>query len=313
MDSQKINRYRSSEQALFKAYQLDPKEEYIKLEKPVGLVRVQIIGKGEPLLFIHGAPNAGSTWAELVSFLPGYKCILVDRPGCGLSDPVSYKNFSARDLADLIVSVIDGVLKQFTIERIPVVASSFGGYLCLLYTLQQPKRISKLILEGCPAMVEGSILPPFMKIMLAPLLKQLIPMLPTTKSFFRVILKKLGHSYSVKNNLIPEVFVDWYVSLFNNTNTQSHDITMAGKAFHAGKMRPEFMLYDKEIEKITQPTLWLWGKDDPFGSIEVGERLQSKMKNSTIFIFDNSGHLPWLDKPEEHATQIKEFLNTSRK
>jgi pimeloyl-ACP methyl ester carboxylesterase len=309
MDSQKINRYRSSEQALFKAYQLDPKEEYIKLEKPGGRIRVQTIGNGEPLLFIHGAPNAGSTWAELVSFLPGYQCILVDRPGCGLSDPVSYKNFSAGDLADLIASVIDGVLNHFTIERVPVVASSFGGYLTLLYTLQQPKKISKLIQEGCPAMVEGSGLPPFMKIMLAPLLKELIPTLPTSKSFLRIILKKLGHSYSVKNKLIPEVFVDWYVSLFNNTSTQSHDISMAGKAFHAWKMRAEFMLYDKDIEKITQPTLWLWGKDDPFGSIEVGERLQSKMKNSSIFIFDNSGHLPWLDKPVEHAAKIKEFLN----
>jgi 2-hydroxy-6-oxonona-2,4-dienedioate hydrolase len=308
MDSQKINRYRSSENALFRAYHLEPKEERIRIENLGTLVRVQTIGTGVPLLFVHGAPNAGSTWAQLVSFLPGYKCILIDRPGCGLSDAISYKNISPRDIADIIVSVIDRVLDYFNIDKAPVISSSFGGYLVLLYTLQKPKRISKLIFEGCPAMVEGSGLPPFMKIMLAPVLNKVIPRLPTTKLLFKIILRKLGHGYSVAHRVIPEVFVDWYVSLFNNTDTQRNDISLAGKAFHAGNMKPEFILHDTSIENISQPTLWLWGRDDPFGGIEVGNRLKAKMKNASILVFNNSGHLPWIDGPEEHAKKINEFL-----
>ena len=311
MNSARINRYKSSEQMLFIAYQLEPKEEYIRLEKFGTLIRIQTIGIGEPLIFIHGAPNAGSTWAQLVSALPEYKCIVIDRPGCGLSESISYKNDSRADLTNIISSVIDSVLKHLNIERAPVVASSFAGYMVLLYALRNPGRIIKLILEGCPAMVEGSALPPFMKIMLAPVLIQLIPKLHTTKFVFRIILKKLGHGYSIKNNLIPQEFIDWYVSLFNNTETQGNDITMASAAFHSGKMKPEFILPDIDIEKIWQPTLWLWGEDDPFGGIEIGKRLNSKMKNSSIFIFDNSGHLPWIDKPEEHAKVIKEFLHNS--
>jgi 2-hydroxy-6-oxonona-2,4-dienedioate hydrolase len=308
MDAPKINRYKSSENALFRAYQLEPKEERIAIEKLGTFVRVQTIGNGAPLLFVHGAPNAGSTWAQLVSFLPGYKCILIDRPGCGLSAATSYKNISPKDVTDMIVSVIDGVFDYFNISRAPVIASSFGGYLTLLYTLQKPQRISKLVFEGCPAMVEGSRLPPFMKIMLAPVLKNIIPKLPTTKSFLKIVLRKLGHDYSVSHQLIPEVFLDWYVSLFNNTNTQRNDIYLAGKAFQAGNMKPEFILHDTVIENISQPTLWLWGKDDPFGGIEVGNRLKSKMKNASIFIFNNSGHLPWIDRPDEHAKKINEFL-----
>jgi pimeloyl-ACP methyl ester carboxylesterase len=157
-------------------------------------------------------------------------------------------------------------------------------------------------------MVEGSSLPPFMKIMMAPVFNKIIPKLPTTKSLFKIILGKLGHGYSVTNRIIPEVFVDWYVSLFNNTDTQSNDMSLASKSFHAGNMKPEFILHDTVIENISQPTLWLWGKNDPFGGIEVGKRLKSKMKNASIFIFNNSGHLPWIDRPEEHATKIKEFL-----
>lgn len=311
MDSGKINRYRSSENAVFRAYQLEPKEERIAIEKLGILVRVQSIGNGEPLLFVHGAPNSGSTWAQLVSFLPGYRCILIDRPGCGLSEAISYKNMSVNRLTEMIVSVIDGILNHFTIKNLPIIASSFGGYLVLLYTLQRPERVSKLILEGCPAMVEGSGLPQIMKLMLAPVLNRIIPKLPTTKSFFKIILRKLGHGYSVNNGLIPQVFIDWYISLFNNTDTQKNDISLASKAFYGGKMKAEFILHDTTIEKIQQPTLWLWGRDDPFGGIEVGNRLQSKMKSSSIFTFDHSGHLPWIDKPEVHAAKINEFLSAA--
>ena len=86
---------------------------------------------------------------------------------------------------------------------------------------------------------------------------------------------------------------------------------MASAAFHSGNMKPEFILHDIDIEKISQPTLWLWGEDDPFGGIEIGKRLNSKMKNSSISIFENSGHLPWIDKPGVHARVIKEFLGNS--
>ena len=310
MNSNKLNRYRSSENALFRAYGLDPQEEVITIKKLDSRVRVQTIGSGPPLLFVHGAPNSGSTWVQLLPFFPSYKCILLDRPGCGLSEPISYKNISGiDDVTEIIVSVIDGILDHFNIESASFVPSSFGGYLVLMYTLQRPKRVNKLIFEGCPAMVEGSHLPPFLKIILAPVLKQIIPKLPTTKSFFRVILRKLGHGYSVDHKLIPDVFVDWYVSLFNNTNTQANDMSFAGKGFRAGKMKREFILHDAAIEKVSQPTLWLWGMDDPFGGIEIGKRLNLIMKNSSIFILDNSGHLPWIDKPEIQAVKINEFLS----
>jgi 2-hydroxy-6-oxonona-2,4-dienedioate hydrolase len=308
MNTQKINRYRLSEKTFFNAYQLEPSEHHIKVEKLGINIRVLTVGSGQPLLFIHGAPTAGSIWVQLVSWIPEYQCIFFDRPGCGLSEAFSYKNLSRERLTDIIVSVIDSVLHHFQIENLPVVASSFGGYLAMLYTLQRPERFSKLILEGCPATVEGSGIPSLMKMMLAPGIRWLVPKLPTTKSLFKKIMKELGHGYSINHHLIPEIFIEWYVSLFNNTNTQKNDISLTSKVVHGGKYNPAFILHDHEIEKISRPTLWLWGKDDPFGGIEIGHRLHAKMKNSSIVSFDHSGHLPWVDKPESHATQIKKFV-----
>jgi len=37
-------------------------------------------------------------------------------------------------------------------------------------------------------------------------------------------------------------------------------------------------------------------------------RLNSVMKNSSIIAYENSGHLPLLDQPGEHAKEIINFL-----
>ena len=82
------------------------------------------------MLFLHGAPNAGSTWAEVVARLPDFRNLLVDRPGAGLSTPLPQPldRETAPQFADrFAVDVLDAL----EIERADVVASSFGGYLAL--------------------------------------------------------------------------------------------------------------------------------------------------------------------------------------
>lgn len=123
-----------------------------------------------------------------------------------------------------------------------------------------------------------------------------------------IFINQLGHSYAMDHNLIPETFIEWYKSLFNDTKTQESEVSMFKNIFQSGEIRPEFMVHDHEVETITQPTLWLWGKDDPFGGIEIGQRFHAKMKDSSFISFDNSGHLPWIDEPETHAIHIKSFL-----
>jgi pimeloyl-ACP methyl ester carboxylesterase len=308
MKSKKIKRYQLAEDALFRWYGLEREEHFISIERLGIQVRVQVLGNGNPLLLVHGGPNAGSTWANLASQLPDYRCFLLDRPGCGLSEPMKSTRWSKDLLTDLIVSTTDNVLDYFQLDRIPVVGSSFGGYWALNYTLQRPERVDQLILEGCPALVEGMAVPAFMKSMTAPILRWLIPKLPTSKSYSKKIMKDIGHTYSVENNLLPEVFIDWYVSLCNNTDTMKNEVAVLSKVLSGGKLHPEYVLPDHEIQKITKPTLWLWGEDDPFGGVEIGKRIHSQMKSSQFISFSNSGHLPWLDNPTEHAARIKEFI-----
>lgn len=306
----KTTSYISAESELFNSYQLARKEHFIKIEKYGIRVRVQTIGEGIPVLFIHGGPNAGSTWAQLVSLLPGYKCILLDRPGCGLSEAVNYKNISEKEFADMVVAVTDSILDFFQIYKINIVGSSFGGFWTFHYALQKPDRVEKIVIEGCPAMIEGMSIPKFMKMMATPFMRWLIPKLPTTKSYSKKIMKDIGHTFSINNNRISETFINWYVSLCNNTDTMKNDIAAIGQVLKKGEMNPDFIFYDSKLKNILHRVLILWGYEDTFGGKEIGLRLNSLLKGSSFIGYDNSGHLPWLDQPEQHAKEIRNFLGS---
>lgn len=309
MRGKKINSYRSAEKSLFETYGVQPEEHFIEVQQFRATIRALTIGSGPSLLFIHGAPAAGSLWMPLIGHLNGYKCIIIDRPGCGLSEKITYKDLSRNKLQSIIIAVIDSVLAYFRIGNIPIIASSFGSYLVMLYLMKKKSTISKLVFEGCPAMVEGCHVPGFMNPMLLPGLSWLIPRLPATKPIFHKIIRGLGHTFSLDHNLISEDFIKWYISLFNCTNTQINEISMVIKAVPAGKLNPEFMLDDEEIATISQPLLFLWAKDDPFGGVEIAQRLVDKNENFSLIQFENSGHLPWLDQPADHAKEISKFCN----
>jgi pimeloyl-ACP methyl ester carboxylesterase len=308
MKGQGNNRYRMSENDYHRAFHCYPEEHLIKVEKLGVTVRIQAVGKGQPVFFVHGGPADGNIWYQLIPFMNEYTCILLDRPGCGFSESISYKYLSRQGLTDIVVSVIDSVLQYLQFNEAVFVSSSFGNYLVMLYALQKPEHIRKIIFEGCPASVEGGEIPQFMKLMLMPGMNWIFQKIPMTKLFFRKILSEMGHNYAIHENLIPEIFVEWYISLINDTYTMKNELSLIGKAYPHGKINPQFILHDYEIEKINLPALWLWGRNDTFGNIEICRRLNSKMRNSRYLFLDKSGHLPWIDNPESNAVAIKEFI-----
>ena len=120
-------RYRASELKVWQTVGLSPTEQRVRLPCTGTSIRVQTVGDGEPVLFLHGGPNTGTTWAMLVPHMKGFRAHLVDRPGTGLSDDYVMRG----DLASVADRFVGEMLDGLGLERAHVVASSFGGYLAL--------------------------------------------------------------------------------------------------------------------------------------------------------------------------------------
>jgi len=300
--------YREAEGRLWQSVRIQPDEKMIPLASTGTRVRVQTVGEGPPVLFIHGGPNSGSTWAPIIEAFDGFRCFLVDRPGTGLSDPYpevpTPEQFN--ELSDRFVpDVLDGL----GLERGHVVASSLGGFMALRSAAARPDRFDRMVQMACPAMAPGMLVPQFMRLMSIKAFRRFTGLFPPSPKINDNILRQIGHGESLDAGRIPQEFMDWYLGLQRHTDTMEHDGNLIGMAASfRGGFDPTMKLTDRTLSSITTPTLFLWGEDDGFGGREVADAVVGPMPNADLEMIENAGHLPWLDFPTEVGSRTRTFL-----
>lgn len=297
-------RYRASEQKVWQTVGLSPTEQRVRLPCTGTSIRIQTVGDGEPVLFLHGGPNTGTTWAMLVPHMKGFRAHLVDRPGTGLSDDYVMRG----DLASVADRFVGEILDGLGLERAHVVASSFGGYLALRSAQATPKRFRRMVQMACPAMVPGMQTPKFMQMMRFRLVRWLVPKLPPTEKANDDIMRQIGHGASLDAKRIPKLFFDWYLDMQRYTNTMKNDLSMIGGALRGTAFDPALTLTPAVFGAVTTPTHFLWGSDDPFGGEDVARAVVANMPHATLEMLPNSGHLPWLDDPLNVGAKASAFL-----
>ena len=96
----------------------------VELSEPALRLRVVEVGSGRPVLFIPGTGGTGPYWAPLIRELPGIRCLLLDRPGWGLSSPIDYRSGAFGSLA---ATTLVKVLDALELDRVDIVGASIGG------------------------------------------------------------------------------------------------------------------------------------------------------------------------------------------
>jgi pimeloyl-ACP methyl ester carboxylesterase len=297
--------YREAESKLWTSVGLQPTETRVRLKSTNSAVRVQVVGEGPDVLFLHGGPNSGSTWAGMLEHFPGYRCYLLDRPGTGLSEDYSLAEGDLETVADAFVA---DTLDALELDSAHVVASSFGGYLALRSAAKTPERFQRMVQMACPAMAPGMKTPKFMKMMRFRFFRWLVPKLPPTQKANDDIMRQIGHGASIDSGKFPEVFSDWYLALQRYTNTMKNELTMIGTAVGKDGFDPSITIPDELLRSVSTPTHFLWGEDDGFGGADVANHLVEQMPNATVQMYPESGHLPWLDDPKTIAEATSAFL-----
>ena len=300
-------KYREVEGRLWASVGCAPTERFVQLPRIGVKVRVQEVGDGPPVLFVHGGPNSGSTWAPLVEHVEGFRCLLLDRPGTGLSERVDVERGEFTTFASRLVG---DTIEALGIERADVVASSLGGYCALWSASVEPERFGRMVQMACPALLPGQQLPKFMKAIMLPGVRKVIARLPPNKKAGESIMRQIGHGASIDKGILPEAHTDWYEALQRYTDTMRNDFDLIHSIGRKFSENPddELVLGADTLAKVTTPTHFIWGLDDTFGGRDVGEWTVEQLPNATIEFVANSGHLPWLDDPRTVAEATTAFL-----
>jgi pimeloyl-ACP methyl ester carboxylesterase len=297
-------RYREVEQQLWASVGISPTERRVPLACTGTTVRVQVVGDGPPVLFLHGAPNAGSTWAPIIPHFAGYRCLIVDRPGTGLSDDFRL----TRNIATVADWFVGDLLDALGEPRAHIVASSFGGFLALRSAAATPDRVDRMVQMSCPALAPGMTVPPFMRGLSNPFICWLAPKLPPSKGYNLRVLRDLGHGASLEAKRIPDLFHDWYLALQRHTPLMRNEIALIAAAISGKGIDQATALDANVLSRVQAPTLFLWGEADGFGGPGVARGVTAAMPSAALELFPDFGHLPWMDDPDPIGARTVAFL-----
>ncbi len=103
----------------------------------------EVYGEGQPLVLLHGAfMTIGLNWGALIpELMKTRKVIAIEMQGHGHS-PFSNRQLSLNNFA----ADVKGVLDLLKIDSADIAGYSMGGSIAYQFTVQNPKRVKKLVI-----------------------------------------------------------------------------------------------------------------------------------------------------------------------
>jgi 2-hydroxy-6-oxonona-2,4-dienedioate hydrolase len=302
--------YRDSERRLWEELGTTPQEHWIHLVRNDVDVRVLEIGDGPPVVFVHGGPGvAGAVWAGVAARLPEFRCLLVDRPGTGLSavQPLVDAAAVRRQAQEMLVDVLDAL----DLESAHVVGSSHGSYIALLSAAAHPDRIDRTVHFGCPGFVEGMRFTGGDRFALLPGVGRIVGAFPVTDKSLRQTLRRLGHSAILENGGLSDGTVDWMLGLQRHTDTMRNELTVMTSMGTFWKGFDSLLEVSRAtLEGVRSPSLFVWGENDVYGDESVARGVVDAMPEAELVMAPGAGHLSWIDDLEGSTALTRRHLLT---
>jgi pimeloyl-ACP methyl ester carboxylesterase len=260
-------------------------------------IHVQSVGRGSPILLIHGMSGSTFSWRRAVPFLAEHhRVVMVDLKGHGMSEKPENEHYSIFDQAELVGSVIE----QLDLRHLTVVGHSLGGMVTLAMQLEgKPDllaRIDRIALLSTPS--SNGAVPSFLTLVQQPQLAEFAvwatPPVLQAKAAYAVVLPR-------------------------GTGVSPYDVGMIAKPYYetgakhallqTGKRLKELLTSDvaERIKTIRTRALVLSCSDDEVVTLASAEQLHRDLRNSKLLILDGCAHAPAFMRPQETAAALHEF------
>ena len=248
---------------------------------------------GPPVVLVHGFSVPYFIWDPTFEFLAesGFRVLRYDLFGRGYSDRPQ-----VRYDIDLFCKQLRELLDTLAFDHINLMGLSMGGPITASYTVRYPHIVQKLILVD-PA---GAF-----PVTISRLIKAL-----TTPGFGELALGLFG-----RRQLLKDVESDFYDPAHIKAFVEKYMLQMKYKGFmrailssvRSGMLGNFSSTYQK-IGEQGLPTLLLWGKDDKTVPFAHSEKILGAIPQAEFHAFDDCGHIPHYEKPDELNPRLLEFL-----
>ena len=262
----------------------------------------EVHGSGNPVLVLHGLGATHYSWRYLVGPLSESRSVyLFDLKGHGKSKAPNDGRYSLEEQADILWSFI----RDFDLRDVSVIGHSMGGgialLLCLRMLQETPSRLTSLVLLDSIAYLQK--LPIMLKLLRFPFVGNLALSIIPADVLAKIVLNL---AYYDRSKITDETIRCYASNLSSRAGRKAILSTVL-------QIIPTNIGWiAQQYEKISVPTLIIWGQDDKIVSPAIGILLNTQIKNSVLTIMERCGHIPQEEQPSRTIPEICEFLGCTR-
>ena len=241
-------------------------------------------GEGIPILLLHGWMGNGDSFLPLRRGLRNAHCRLIapDFPGQGgqtCEPPVPCDVYEH-------ANIVRALMKELGIERVSIVAHSFGGRVSLKLAAESPELVDKMVLTGCAG-------------------------LKPRKTLKR---RARGMAYRAARAFVEGPLAK--VEALDQERLREALISRFGSADYKAlspSLRQTFNLVVAEdlsycLPKISAPTVLVYGTDDRETPVWMGEKVAREIPDAALIPFEGAGHFAYLEWHGKFLAIVQNFL-----
>jgi pimeloyl-ACP methyl ester carboxylesterase len=265
-----------------------------------GVLRYHEAGDGPPLLLLHGSGPGVTGWrnyrGNLTAFAEHFRCLVLEFPGFGVSDPTEQHPMVAAPAAVL------RFLDELGLSQVDVIGNSMGGIVAAQVAAAHPDRIRRLVTIGglgrnifSPAPGEGIKL--LMEFTEEPTRERLIQWL---------------HSMVYDPDLVTDELIEERWLQATDPATLASARRMYGRrameARAAAAAQSDAAPYWAMLHKIRARTLITWGRDDRVSPLDMALIPMRTIPEVELHVFPNCGHWAMIEAKEAWEATVLGFL-----
>src|SRR4051794_20591565 len=260
---------------------------------------VEVIDTGgeakPPLLWIHGLSGLWQNWLlNIPAFMDRYRCIAPDLPGFGESEmpreAISISGY-ARTVSKLC--------EELGVENPVVIGNSMGGFVGAELAISEPMRVDKLVLVSAAGLsTEYIAAQPLM----------------VGARLFTLATARTGARADpvVRRRRLRRALLQGVLRYPERLSTPLTWELVQGAnrpGFLDGlRANLEYSFRDR-LSSIEIPTLIVWGRNDIVVPVGDAERYRQLIgDNARVEVFDDTGHVPMIERPSRFNQLLDEFL-----
>lgn len=236
-------------------------------------------GEGEVIVLLHGLFGALSNFKPLLrNFREKYKVAVPILPLYSL--PLKQTNLQG------FLKYVSDFIEYRGYKKVHLLGNSLGGHIALMYTLQSSEKVQSMILTGSSGLYENQMGNTF----------------PRRDNYEFVKTKTEDTFYDP--TVATKELVDEVYEIVNNREKALRTISTARSAIRNN--------LSKELDKISVPTLLVWGLHDTVTPPFVAEEFNELIAHSQLKYIDKCGHAPMMECPEDFNRILESFLQQNK-